>query len=618
MAPEPINVTLENQICMKTITELLGYNFFIPNYQRGYRWTKHNIIQLLDDIWEYRSTGNRNSFYCLQPVVVREISWQDENGRTQKGHELIDGQQRLTTIHRIITYLLFEYLEGSLVNEGYPHELYALHYQTRPGSNEFLQQNQPDHSLPDFYYMSVAYTVIKEWFESGIKGIPRQVKERMLFILLPDMGRNEKGIPEAPEWSVQVIWYEVKDPSQKSEDLFTRLNRGKIPLTSAELIKARFVNSESMRELSDADQIRRKTALIQLWDEMEVQLNDPSYWAFITNLPHGSYSNKIEILFDAIANKPLNETDPLFTFVNFFQSGEPTESLWKKWIEVEEVYRSLLFWYKDKNYYHKIGFLIATGTSIKALVKLKKNKLKSEFDAVVDEHIAKMVPGNWEDLRFDKGADKVNIANLLLLHNVEKIRTNQHSLEFFPFKAYKTALKSLEHIHSQNIEEMDPRVKEPWEIWLKEHLGLLKELKKDDEDAQALALEVEEKLPKLEFSEFKVLGAKILQLLPTDEESSQDYLHKIENIALLGLIENIRLSNSVFELKRRKIIEMDKEGAFIPIATKRIFLKYYVGENKVKESIWTSEERLNYKNDIGTTLKPYLSLHEKNTVSNEN
>lgn len=608
----------ENQITTKTITELLGHNFYIPNYQRGYRWTSYNVTQLLDDILEYRNSGKGHSFYCLQPLVVRETQWQEENGSIQKGYELIDGQQRLTTIHRIITYLLLELLEGNLQKEGYAQELYSLHYQTRPDSNKFLQQNEHNHSMPDLHYMSEAYITIKDWFENGKNGIPRQLKDKMLSVLLPGLEKNVDGTHKIPEWSVQVIWYEVKDSTQGSEELFIRLNRGKIPLTSAELIKARLVNSESMKDLSPNEQLRRKTELIQLWDEMEAQLNDPSFWAFITNLPAASYSNKIEILFDAITGKPANEIDPLYTFVRFFQPKETSESLWKKWIEVEEIYRSMSYWFKDKNYYHKIGFLIATGTRIKELVKLKKEKLKNDFETAIDLHITGKIPFNWEDLRFDNSTDKENIAHVLLLHNIEKLRTNQHSYEFFPFKAYKNIVKSLEHIHAQNIEDMDPRFQEPWKTWLKEHLGILKDLKKDTDVVAALEKEIEKKLPELEFSQFKIFGTKILQLLPADVENSNDYLHKIENMALLGLKENILLSNSVFELKRRKIIELDKEGTFLPIATKRIFLKYYSGEANAQYSIWTKEERANYKNDISNTLKPYLSIQAKSIVTNEN
>lgn len=362
----------ENEINLKTITELLGLNFYIPEYQRGYRWTKDNVTQLLDDIWEYRNKGAAYSFYCLQPVVVKLAVWQDAQGKDVSGYELIDGQQRLTTLHRIITFLQLEHLNGGLKKEGYAEELYAIYYKTRLESKDFLNAANYDASMPDLYYMSEAYNTIKSWFEDGKKGISRQVKDKMLSILIPGIVTNEEGKKAQPEWSVQIIWYEIKEDkdnrNQKSEELFKRLNRGKIPLTSAELIKAKFVNKESLQGLPHDEQIKKKTELIQIWDEIEVQLNDPIFWAFITNKSAAAYSSKIELLFDTITSKKEKELDPLYSFIHFFDIEETSETLWKKWIEVEEIYRALIHWFKDNNYYHKIGYLIETGSSIKELV----------------------------------------------------------------------------------------------------------------------------------------------------------------------------------------------------------------------------------------------------------
>ena len=58
--------------------------FFIPSYQRGYRWTKDEVEKLLDDIWE--SEGQP---YSLQPIVVQQ------KGESGSNWTLIDGQQRL-------------------------------------------------------------------------------------------------------------------------------------------------------------------------------------------------------------------------------------------------------------------------------------------------------------------------------------------------------------------------------------------------------------------------------------------------------------------------------------------------------------------------------------------
>src|SRR5438045_1751920 len=78
---------------LKTLSvgDIIG-DFFVPSYQRGYRWTEHEVLQLLNDIRE-----SKGATYYLQPVVVR--------GRGDGSWELVDGQQRLTTL-----YLIFQYI----------------------------------------------------------------------------------------------------------------------------------------------------------------------------------------------------------------------------------------------------------------------------------------------------------------------------------------------------------------------------------------------------------------------------------------------------------------------------------------------------------------------------
>lgn len=45
--------------------------FFIANYQRGYRWGEDEVNALLDDIYEVYLQGDKDSKYCLQPLVVK-------------------------------------------------------------------------------------------------------------------------------------------------------------------------------------------------------------------------------------------------------------------------------------------------------------------------------------------------------------------------------------------------------------------------------------------------------------------------------------------------------------------------------------------------------------------
>ena len=98
-----------------TINDLLNENFYIPAYQRGYRWKKEQVQVLLDDIWDFKENppfheeGKKKPFYCLQPIVVKSQKWvqknDDDSTEEVNGWEVIDAQQRLTTILIILHYL---------------------------------------------------------------------------------------------------------------------------------------------------------------------------------------------------------------------------------------------------------------------------------------------------------------------------------------------------------------------------------------------------------------------------------------------------------------------------------------------------------------------------------
>ena len=88
---------------LKTVLEVKG-NFWVPAYQRGYRWGREEVTQLLDDIWELKNTPSDERMYCLQPLVVKKLdnAAQQTNGEESTNtdrYELIDGQQRLNTLY---------------------------------------------------------------------------------------------------------------------------------------------------------------------------------------------------------------------------------------------------------------------------------------------------------------------------------------------------------------------------------------------------------------------------------------------------------------------------------------------------------------------------------------
>ncbi len=51
-------------------------NFFVPSYQRGYRWTARQVRDLMNDISSFKFSNNDtgDNFYCLQPIVLKKCN----------------------------------------------------------------------------------------------------------------------------------------------------------------------------------------------------------------------------------------------------------------------------------------------------------------------------------------------------------------------------------------------------------------------------------------------------------------------------------------------------------------------------------------------------------------
>jgi hypothetical protein len=91
---------------------------------------------------------------------------------------------------------------------------------------------------------------------------------------------------------------------------------------------------------------------------------------------------------------------------------------------------------------------------------------------------------------------------------------------------------------------------------------------------------------------FDVIFAEVFALLSESEDRS--YMDSISNMALLSVADNAALNNSTFDVKRNKILEMDKNGEYIPICTRRVFLKYYTESKDNQLQFWSDDDRNAY------------------------
>jgi uncharacterized protein with ParB-like and HNH nuclease domain len=553
---------MDNKVILepKLVGSIEG-NFIIPEYQRGYRWQSEHITMLLNDIWE-----NGNANYSLQPVVVKKL-----NDGTL---ELIDGQQRLTSI-----FLIMKYIKQLLPSIEIK---FSIKYVTRPRCEEFLISLDSNLSTDniDFLHIYNAYQAIEFWFDD--KKTDKMLKAINIYKYF-----GEK---------VKVIWFELEQKSNEEEnkkesiDLFTRLNIGKIPLTNAELVKALFLSRDS-GGISEEKQLEIATS----WDIIEKELHDRSFWAFLTNEKPEKFSTRIELIFNMMADKSENEKEKFFTFF-YFTNRMASESKLEIWKEIQAFYLILKEWYDKSDIYHKVGYLIATGEKMQKLINESKKMTKSDFEASLNDKIVNSLNLTRDkilELSYKNNGDRSVIEKILLLFNVETVRLLKNSTEKYSFDQHKRKAWSLEHIHAQNSEGLNK--KEDQQLWLKLHRNSLENLKKISNNAEkidAVIQKIDEQYVNITKVAFDLIFAEVFELL--SENSDRSYMDMISNMALLSVADNAALNNSTFDVKRNKILEMDKNGEYIPICTRRVFLKYYTESQNNQLQFWGENDRESY------------------------
>ena len=645
-----IKTTGMNTLELKSIAKLQDLEFYIPDYQRGYRWTRQQVEDLLNDIFEFSQKENAG-IYCLQPLVVIKRSSEeqllgrvhaakdlDEVKRILNGQwEVVDGQQRLTTIR-----LILEVLGQS--------RFYDITYQTRRDSAEFLNgitmteaEKEAEKNI-DFYHIYEAYKKIDEW----LKEIDGKQKERFQNVLLH---------------RVKFIWYETKEDPK---EVFTRLNIGKISLTNAELIKALLLNKSNFGS-SDDDKIRLWQQEIAMeWDVIEYALQSNEFWLFL-NAPGDERPTRIDYVFDMICRCDMlgckdekDTSDEFRTFRYFYHYlavqkqkeislAQAVRTIWEK---VREIFQTLQEWFDDMELYHYVGYLICMGSNVDEIYEhWNDTDNKPGFiEKYLTEEIKKTIPyKDIENTVYEvkqegsqfKGGSKTNCRPILLLHNLQTVINQNRILSAnakykngvfykFPFHLYKLEGWDVEHIDSNTENGLD-NIKSQREWLLNAYFGLqdktlrdqiqkfFKQYYEQSEDSAKQTARDEA------FTELK----HQIEDVGGNDRLSQNEKNKIWNFTLLDSSTNRSYGNAIFPAKRRVIIGKDQgkkfnsstidengqivlgsaensPSAFIPPCTRYVFLKYY-NTASFDPNVWARNDAEAYKDNIIEVLKNFLS-----------
>lgn len=641
-----------NTLELKSVAELQNLAFYIPDYQRGYRWTRRQVEDLLNDIFEFSQKENAG-IYCLQPLVVIKKSSEeqlldrvhaakdlDEVKRILNGQwEVVDGQQRLTTIRLILEVL------------NCP--CYDITYQTRENSAEFLNtittKGEKDAKTNiDFYRIYEAYKKIDEW----LKEIDGKQKERFQNVLL-----NQ----------VKFIWYETQE---NPKEVFTRLNIGKISLTNAELIKALLLNKSNF-DRRDDDKIRLWQQEIAMeWDVIEYALQSNEFWLFL-NAPGDERPTRIDYVFDMICRCDMlgckdekDTSDEFRTFRYFYHYlavqkqkeislAQAVRTIWEK---VREIFQTLQEWFDDMELYHYVGYLICMGRNIDEIYEhwiTTKPDFKEYLMSVIKDIIPCKKIKDIENRVYEvdaedsqtKGGSKTNCRPILLLHNLQTVINQNRILSAnakykngvfykFPFHLYKLEGWDVEHIDSNTENGLD-NIPSQREWLLNAYFGLQDKTLRDQiqkffKQYVGNASEQSEDSAKQTardeaFTELK----HQIEDVGGNDRLSQNEKNKIWNFTLLDSSTNRSYGNAIFPAKRKVIIGKDQgkkfnpstidengqivlgsaensPSAFIPPCTRYVFLKYY-NTASFDPNVWTRNDAEVYKDNIIEVLKNFLS-----------
>ncbi len=350
--------------------------FNIPEYQRGYKWTKENAIQLLNDLSNFKKT-TKDEFYCLQNITITRTKL--------NGHpcfNVIDGQQRLTTL-----FIILSFIQRNFVKKIIPVNSNLFEYSIRDTTNKFLRNNVLSGELwkseidlktaesKDQYYIMEVAKAISEWFN------------------IHNTSKLKSTILDDLKLIVNVV------DSEEEETIFASLNGGKVDLDGADLVRAilitraakqkypqREIVNKGLYQLSNDDinlniniSVSSQGKINEFRVKIGIELDKINQWwsdkhvrtYFEQLLSNNIVKNKnflyknypIDLLYYAFFEAYNKNTEKNDLDIKFFENGrdcnnkEEDDHL-ELYYKVHEFHLTMVDWYNDIETYNLVGYLM--------------------------------------------------------------------------------------------------------------------------------------------------------------------------------------------------------------------------------------------------------------------
>lgn len=564
--------------CVKDIfTEYLKgeYKFFnIPEYQRGYKWSSTQIKQLLKDINDFNSNSNDDKFYCIQNITIVD-------NIQKKCFNVVDGQQRLTTLLVLLSYLD----QSDLVKD-------KLKYSVRPETDKFIEhfilkkdiekytEWSPfikstdkstvidDYDHQDIFYLFSAYNTIKKWFD----------EESVENDLFKDKLLNK----------VKLI---VNNPNTKNEqELFVNLNTGMVSLDGADLIRALLITNVAKEELANYDLNEVKTIVrinerrvrigLEL-DEISTWWNQKNVIEYFSSLKKINVSSSETIDFDS-TKYPINLLYKLFVSKRDKKeiklSDFEVDNFINLYNELITLHRTIKDWFQDYEIYHFVGFLLFQTTIIfdEIWELWEKAKNRNDFITSLKEKIYKSLKNDEIEKLQDTTIDwfsNDDLYKILILLDIIQIVSSQgkNKLSFLDARYFKPRSEDREHIFPQTpIGNNNCGIDV-----MKKYLDILRDA----------GIEINLEEDKWEDANYQESFANEIN----NQLTKEIHINSIGNLCLLHEKVNRGYGNDFYSEKRFIIIQNVKKGEYIRPHTLNAFDKGFDEKSKNMDN-WTHDD----------------------------
>ncbi len=600
--------------------------YIIPAYQRGYKWEAKDVTRLLDDIAVFEPNEELDLFYCLQNITLVEAKDNVDGNQPIKGYNVVDGQQRLTTLIVILSFLQeYQIIKDKIEYNVRPQtEDFICNYLYKESNlgefsdwNSFLKycdENGKDYDYQDIFYLFQSYKTVSQWFKD------HPDRETMMKDKILD--------------NVKMIVNLTKNVEE--QDLFENLNGKRVPLDGADLIRAIIITRVAKQEVVEFEgTIKANVILNERRIRIGMALDEMNRWwsqsEVSTYFRYFAKEAKVEAGSTVAFNDDIYPINHLFKlYVLAFGNGNLSMDTFEKesvedgfFDKLVDFHRTLQDWYGDQKLYHLILFAYLNGAisdngkkqslSFKKIYGIWKEKSKLNFinwlkeriqeNAEIKDLVSEKDETKNESRAFEENYFDAKYICIYVLLDIIDILKSPKRINRLPARNFKAADEDLEHIFPQTpIGDRKKELEKQKEI-LKQYVETINRFIEEGERIQISEIENKWNNEDWRKTTKELINEKLKKVIP---------INSLGNICLLHRNVNRGYGNDFFLDKRIDVMRKSQDGLYVRPHVYDAFNKVFLEREQKSIGVdkmtgWNKSDILERRKDIIKKIFEFLN-----------